>query len=154
MKIWTTEEEAERLKARFSKVNRAAFARDHNLKGNQAMIYQHITGRRPISLEAALIYAKGFGCNLEEISPRLALEVTDAAAKTGTPTTKSGIIEAREITEKITNIEASVKINDLNELISSFLCSDSEGRAQILRMAREVARESSVTVPAASNDQR
>ena len=57
MRIWTIEEEAAALRERFQGVNRAAFARDHEVKGGQAMIYQHITGRRPISIEAAMAYA-------------------------------------------------------------------------------------------------
>lgn len=44
------------------------------------MIYQNITGRRPISMEAAMAYARGFGCSLEEISPRLAVEASEAAS--------------------------------------------------------------------------
>lgn len=83
MKIWTIEEEAAKLRARFQGVNRAAFARDHQLKGGQAMIYQHITGRRPMSLDAAMAYAKGFDCPLDQISPRLALEVGRASSLTG-----------------------------------------------------------------------
>ncbi len=80
MKIWTIEEEASALRARFDGVNRAAFARDHQVKGGQAMIYQHITGRRPLNLEAAMAYAEGFGCSLADISPRLAAEAQKAAA--------------------------------------------------------------------------
>ncbi|WP_419342772.1 S24 family peptidase [Achromobacter sp. PD1] len=86
MKIWTIEEEASALRARFEGVNRAAFARDHEVKGGQAMIYQHITGRRPLNLEAATVYAKGFGCSLAEISPRLAGEAQKAAALTSDAT--------------------------------------------------------------------
>lgn len=80
MKIWTIEEEAAALRARFEGVNRAAFARDHEVKGGQAMIYQHITGRRPIGIEAAMAYAEGFGCSLAAISPRLAAETQKAAS--------------------------------------------------------------------------
>lgn len=79
MKILTLEEEAANLRARFEGVNRAEFARTYALKGGQSMIYQNITGRRPISMEAALTYARGFGCSLEDISPRLALEASTAA---------------------------------------------------------------------------
>lgn len=86
MKIWTIEEEAAALRARFDGVNRAAFARDHHVKGGQAMIYQHITGRRPINIEAAMAYAEGFGCSLAEISPRLAMEAHKAASLTAAPT--------------------------------------------------------------------
>lgn len=75
MNIWPLEEEAERLKERFAAVgNRAEFARLHKVPGGQAMIYQHLTARRPMSMEAARCYAEGFGVSLEEISPRLAEE--------------------------------------------------------------------------------
>jgi hypothetical protein len=84
MNMWTTDEEAERLAARFAGKNRAKFARDFGVPGGQVMIYQHITGRRPIGLDAAEAYAKGFGCPLEEISPRLAQEAKKAFAMLGT----------------------------------------------------------------------
>lgn len=89
------EQEALSLRARFTKVNRAAFARDHDLKGGQALIYQHITGRRPISLEAALVYAKAFGCALEDISPRLAKEAIDAVKQTGLQHRDAASIESK-----------------------------------------------------------
>ena len=82
MNIWDQQEEAERLKARFENVNRAEFARDYHVPGGQAVVYQHITGRRPISREAALAYATGFGCNLEEISPRLAAQAIEGSFRT------------------------------------------------------------------------
>ena len=67
------------MKERFEAVeNRAAFARAYDVPGGQAMIYQHITGRRPMSLEAARCYARGFGVELEEISPRLSQEAKKA----------------------------------------------------------------------------
>lgn len=39
------------------------------------MISQNCSGHRPISLPAAIAYAKGLGVSLEEISPRLAREI-------------------------------------------------------------------------------
>lgn len=80
------EEEAKALSERFASVNRAQFARDFQVKGGQAMIYQHINGLRPISLEAALSYARGFKCSLNEISARLAQELADAARYLEPPT--------------------------------------------------------------------
>lgn len=82
MKIWTQEEEAKNLANLFAGKNRAAFAREFKVPGGQTMIYQHIKGLRPISLEAALCYAAGFGCGLEQISPRLAQEVARASQAT------------------------------------------------------------------------
>ncbi|NIF85269.1 helix-turn-helix transcriptional regulator [Comamonas sp. Tr-654] len=87
MMIWTPEEEAHRLAARFRDVKQAAFAREFNVPGGASMISQHIKGHRPISLEAALAYAKGFECTLADISPRLAASISAAtklSSKDGT----------------------------------------------------------------------
>jgi phage repressor protein C with HTH and peptisase S24 domain len=73
MKILTTQEEAERLSKRFQGVNKAEFARTYEVPGGPSMLSQHVSGHRPISLEAAIAYAKGFKCSINEISPRLAL---------------------------------------------------------------------------------
>lgn len=64
--------EAENLKRLMEGRNRAEFARDYKIPGGQSMIYQHITGRKPISLECAVAYAIGLGRPLVDISPRLA----------------------------------------------------------------------------------
>lgn len=67
------ETEATALATRFVAVkNRAAFAREFGIAGGGAMIYQHIKGIKPISIDAALAYATGFKCSLEEISPSAA----------------------------------------------------------------------------------
>lgn len=57
--------------------NRAAFARDHDIKGGGSMISQHISGNRPISLEAAIAYARGFGVKLDDVSPEAAALVRE-----------------------------------------------------------------------------
>lgn len=85
MKIWGKNEEGAELRKRFDDlkkskgISRAAFARENGLKGGDSLIYQHITGHRPMSIDAAIIYAKAFGCELSEISPRLAIEVNEMA---------------------------------------------------------------------------
>jgi phage repressor protein C with HTH and peptisase S24 domain len=78
--IWSSEEELERLAQRFVGVNQARFAREHGVPGGASMVNQHIHGRRPLSLEAAAAYARGFGVPLEEISPRLAIVAKNAAS--------------------------------------------------------------------------
>ena len=85
--IWTIDEEARRLHARFDKlkidqsVGQAQFARDFGVTGGASMVSQHIKARRPMSLDAAITYARAFGCSLEEISPRFAAEVSKATAQ-------------------------------------------------------------------------
>lgn len=82
--IWTEAEEAERLAARFKSVhNRSEFARQHAIPGGPAMIHQHTSAKRPIGLDAAMVYARAFGCTLEEISPRLAMKAVEAAKLVG-----------------------------------------------------------------------
>jgi SOS-response transcriptional repressor LexA len=73
MKIWNTQEEAENLSALFVGVNKAEFARKYNVPGGPSMLSQNVSGHRPISLEAAIAYAKGFDCPINKISPRIAL---------------------------------------------------------------------------------
>jgi len=77
------EKEAKDLRARFQGMNRAGFARDNAIPGGDAMIYQHITGRRPMSLDAAVAYARAFDVPLSEISQRIADEVRKAGSITG-----------------------------------------------------------------------
>lgn len=90
METSAVEDEAHELAKRFANVNRAEFARTHSVPGGAAMIYQHITGRRPISLEAAMAYARGFNCPLESISQRLAAEATLALQITSSNNFEAG----------------------------------------------------------------
>lgn len=79
--VWTVEQEAQHLRRRFEAVrNKAAFARQHGIPGGPSMQSQHLSGHRPMSLDAAVAYAKGFGVPLREISPRLANGVAAAHA--------------------------------------------------------------------------
>jgi hypothetical protein len=77
-KIWDIDQEAANLQALFALKgikNKSVFAREHGISGGISMLSQHVLGRRPLNLEAAIKYAKGFDVSLEEISPRLASEV-------------------------------------------------------------------------------
>lgn len=83
--FWTPEEEAMHLHARFNGlktrgIGQAEFARKHQIAGGSSMLSQHIKGRRPLDIKAATAYAKGFGCSIKDISPRLADEVLEAVA--------------------------------------------------------------------------
>lgn len=78
--MWTRAEEAARLKERFKTVqNQAKFAREHSVPGGASMLSQHMSGNRPISMEAAVAYARAFKVPLAEISPRLAKEAAAIA---------------------------------------------------------------------------
>lgn len=107
MNDWTPEEEAARLKARFLGVNQAAFAREHNVPGKASMVSQHIHGLRPINLESAIAYARGFGVPLEEISPRLARQARDATA-----TVQGVAVEAKAGSLRANVIEVNLDHNE------------------------------------------
>ena len=106
IEIWTSDEEARRLHARFDalkktdRIGQAEFARDFGVPGGASMVSQHIKGRRPLSLEAATAYAKGFSCSLAEISPKLAKNIKEATgeiqpnATSKTPSDLDGMLQA------------------------------------------------------------
>ena len=51
-----------------------------------SLLSQHILNRRPINLQSARAYAKGFGCSIAEISPRLFSELEKANTINGDAT--------------------------------------------------------------------
>ena len=132
----TTQEEAERLRDRFRGVNRAEFARNNGVPGGAAMIYQHITGRRPISLEAAHAYANGFGCTLDEISPRLADEARKALAISSAQAAPSDLLAAWDLLTQKQRQDFIAKIKEQAE----------ENRATIEELAPPEVIHSTVNV--------
>lgn len=124
MKIWTQQEEADHLNQRFtaSKTAKSSFAKLHGIKGGAAMIYQHTRGLRPLNLEAAMAYARGFGVPLEEISPRLAL----IAAESNTVMSPEGAAAAKEINEVRSTYPLQVQ-----QVIEMMMNTDEEGRDRI-----------------------
>lgn len=80
------DDEAARLEARFAllksmhRMGQAEFARKYEVPGGASMVSQHVKGRRPINLESAIAYAKGFNCQVADISPRLAKGVGKAVS--------------------------------------------------------------------------
>lgn len=131
MKIWTLEEEAERLKARFEKINRAAWARAHKFNGGPALIYQHINGRRPIGRDAALVYAKGFNVPLAAISPRLAKEVADINAQFGEDNSPNAKVINESTIDNIANSK------EIQEIIALMLVADIRGQRKMISAAHD-----------------
>lgn len=92
-------DEAENLRSLFATLDetttRTEFARQYGIAGGGAMIYQHVTGRKPISLAAAIAYARGFRRTLDEISPSAAALARDAIAVLAPVSTASATPPAR-----------------------------------------------------------
>lgn len=76
--------DAERLRALIERleVSQAAFARAAGIPGGPSMLSQHMSGHRPIGLDAGIAYARGLRVSLREISPRLADLLTEASGLT------------------------------------------------------------------------
>lgn len=76
------ETDGQRIERLLGSRNKAQFARTHGIAGGGSMISQHISGHRPVALEAAIAYARGLGVSLAEISPKQAAVIQDAARET------------------------------------------------------------------------
>lgn len=80
-----TESDGTRLKKKFEALksetgmNKAQFARAFGVPGGASMISQHISGHRPIGLDAVVAYTRGFKCGVAEISPTLAAQLPPPA---------------------------------------------------------------------------
>ena len=124
--IWTPTEEATRLAARFNGVNQAKFARDYRVPGGPSMVSQHIKNRRPITLEAATAYAAGFGCEISDISPRLAEQVSRA---TNGAQTTSTVAASGTATQSKPSLAVALEM--LGDAIAD---AEPEARADVLKM--------------------
>lgn len=80
-----TQEDCERLRALVGARRRADFAAAIELPGGPSMLSQHMSGNRPISLDAGVRYARGLNVPLDAISPRLAAEVRAAMTALDSP---------------------------------------------------------------------
>lgn len=76
---WQTDD-ATRLKSlwdrRVTKVTQAEFAARYDL-GTQSMVWQYLSGHRPLNIKAATAFARELRVRVEEISPTLAKEVEE-----------------------------------------------------------------------------
>lgn len=74
--------DADRLRQFVDKLEepQSTFAKREGIPGGASMVSQHLSGHRPISLEAAIAYARGFQCRVEDISPTAAALIREGAA--------------------------------------------------------------------------
>lgn len=74
------------IEAKFGKRKNAEFCRLHGINGGPSMLAQHISGHRPIGIDAAIAYSKGLEAPVSAFSPRLAALIESASAvNTGMP---------------------------------------------------------------------
>lgn len=73
--------DADRLRTIFKQkatCSQAAFGATYDI-GNQSMVGQYLRAERPLNIKAARKFALGLGVSIEEFSPELASQITDAA---------------------------------------------------------------------------
>lgn len=123
------ESEAKALKQRFLAVkNREDFARTYGVPGGGAMIYQHINHLKPISIEAAIAYAKGFSCSVAEISRSAADTLNKAPGDDATPaeiahafeTGSPGKREALTLLARLPDDEAEAILPLIRSILSKY----------------------------------
>lgn len=83
------------------RMTKAKFAQKYKIPGGASMLSQHISGYRPISLDAAVAYVQGFkgqgfDCNISDISPRIAEELR-RAGRAGAPVAGHTVNEPTQI---------------------------------------------------------
>lgn len=74
-------EDAMRLNALFkerAQTSQAEFGARYKI-GSQGMVWQYLSGRRPLNIKAARAFATGLGVSIEQFSPTLASEIVEAS---------------------------------------------------------------------------
>jgi transcriptional regulator with XRE-family HTH domain len=79
MNLAERDRERDALRKLIGTRNKAELARKIGI-GTPPVVSQHLSGRRPISLEQGVAYAAEFGITLDALSPRLAALARQAAA--------------------------------------------------------------------------
>lgn len=69
-------------RARLGQINltQLEFAREHRIGETQGAVSNRLTGKQPLSLKAAIGFAKGLGCKVGDFSPRLQTELDDLSS--------------------------------------------------------------------------
>lgn len=128
--------EAKKLSELFKRVkNRAEFARTWKVPGGASMIYQHLNGIKPVSLEAALIYSQAFNVPLEEISPRIAQ-------------TYQKIVSSKEIDEtKVAKSNSPSEVNEEQKFYSlSITKKNSNWLDQLVKDVESLPEKNQITI--------
>jgi hypothetical protein len=80
-------EDAARLKRLFdapsNKLGQLAFGQTYGV-GSQGMVWQYLHAHRPLNITAAVAFAKGLDCKVEDFSPTLAQQIASASEHSGT----------------------------------------------------------------------
>jgi phage repressor protein C with HTH and peptisase S24 domain len=138
------DDEGKRLGERFRGIpmTKVEFARIFKVPGGASMISQHISGNRPISMDAAIAYSRGFNCSLEDISPRLAEEAKKAAqAISGDVVQPSPIVVGSAVTSGETDSYEITLMNAYGSMGEGNDCPDDEVPIDLIRLKKDWVQE-------------
>lgn len=121
-------EDAARLKALFdgpaNELSQLKFGAEFEI-GSPGMVWQYISGHRPLNIRAAVAFAKGLKCKIEDFSPTIASEIAEA------------MIHARAIPQA--DDANGTELHRLSKaevhLVTRFRLTDDEGRTDLLDTA-------------------
>lgn len=109
-----TQEESLRLRAIWDgaqgRPNQAAFGEMYDI-GNQSAVGQFLRGETPISLKAAVGFAKGLGCEIQDFSPRLAKLAHEASQVLGNDE-EAEFITVRHVAIKFSNGTGRIVVDE------------------------------------------
>lgn len=80
-------EDAERLDSLFkehARVNQTEFGARYGI-GTQGMVWQYLSGRRPLNIKAAEAFSRGLNIPVDEFSPTIAEQIRSAASRVENP---------------------------------------------------------------------
>lgn len=125
-------EDAKRLKELYDKaipqkMSQALFGATYEI-GSPGMVWQYISAHRPLNIRAAVSFAKGVGCKIEDFSPTIASEISEA------------MVYARAVPS--VDDMAETELHRLSKaevhLVTRFRLTDEDGRADLLDTADTV----------------
>jgi transcriptional regulator with XRE-family HTH domain len=135
-KVTTIEEwqsaDAARLKALFEarepKISQTQFGEDFHI-GTQGMVWQYMSGTRPLNIDSAMKFARGLGVTIDKFSPTIADQIADAFGLSG------------RAAGQVTSV-ASVAAETVGEmrLLTVYRLTDDDGRSAIDALIDTLAR--------------
>ena len=125
-------EDAARLKALFEarepKITQAKFGEDFQI-GSQGMVWQYISGIRPLSIDSAMKFARGLDVTIEKFSPEIASQIAEAYRLSG---------HASAQVASVTSVAAET-VGEMR-LLTVYRLTDDDGRRAVDALVETVAR--------------
>lgn len=121
------------FEAKKSDISQAEFGARHGI-GTQGMVWQYLSGTRPLNIDAAVAFAKGLDVGIADFSPTIAARILDAALVAESRSSESVPATLRWQGPKWFPPEAY-------RLLDLYYGTDKDGQAEIMNTAAEAKRK-------------